>query len=476
MGMKHTVGRKAFEVAFDAVYKYVNKDREKNMLKLLNLAHKATGNSFPEFFWDNATKMLSDPEAKWTKVIYNAFANLNPNVVKMHVLNLAYEAGLTGFKEVLANREKYNCNIPWIILMDPTSACNLKCTGCWAAEYGYKMQRTYEQLDDVICQAKELGIHFFIMTGGEPLVRKADIVKLAEKHNDCAFHIFTNGTLIDEQLCKDTVRLGNISYALSVEGFEETNDDRRGDGVFQKVMNALELMKSYGLVYGVSVCYTSKNCEVVTSDEFIDLLVEKGCTMAWFFHYMPVGNEASVDLLLSNEQREYMVKRIREIRAMEGGKPLFCMDFQNDAEYVGGCIAGGRNYLHINANGDVEPCVFIHYSDSNINDKTLLECLQSPLFMAYHNNQPFNGNMFRPCPMLENPEYIKKMVDDTNAKSTDFSSPEPVDELVAKTIPYAERWKEKADELWDERQEDIERIKAEREAKYGPTPEKKKKK
>ncbi|MCR5666599.1 MAG: radical SAM protein [Eubacterium sp.] len=469
MALKHAVGRKAFETAFNAVYKYINKDREKNMLKLLNLAHKATGDSFPEFFWDNAINMLSDPNQKWTKVIYNAFENLNPNVVKMHVLNLAYEAGLTGFKEVRANREKYQCNVPWIILMDPTSACNLKCTGCWAAEYGHKMQRTFEQLDDVICQAKELGIHFFIMTGGEPLTRKADIVKLAEKHNDCAFHIFTNGTLIDEQLCKDTVRLGNISYALSVEGYEETNDDRRGDGVFQKVMNAMDLMKSYGLVYGVSICYTSKNYKVVTSDEFLDMLIDKGCIMAWFFHYMPVGNDASVDLMLTPEQREYMIHRVREIRAMEGGKPLFCMDFQNDAEWVGGCIAGGKNYLHINANGDVEPCVFIHYSNANINDMSLLECLQSPLFMAYHNTMPFNDNHFRPCPMLENPEYIKKMVDESGAHSTDFTSPEPVDDLIAKTIPYAETWKPTADRMWEERKAEKAEALAAREAKYGPS-------
>ena len=473
MGMKHAVGRKAFETAFNAVYKYVNKDREKNMLKLLNLAHKATGNSFPEFFWDNAIEMFSNPDAKWTKVVYWAFEHLNPNLVKMHVLNLGYEAGLTGFKEVLANREKYGCNVPWVILMDPTSACNLKCTGCWAAEYGHKMQRSFEQLDDLICQAKELGIHFFVMTGGEPLTRKADIIKLAEKHNDCAFHIFTNGTLIDEELCKETIRVGNISYALSVEGYEEVNDSRRGQGVFQKVMNAMELMKEYGLIYGVSICYTSKNYQVVTSDEFIDMLIDHGCIMAWYFHYMPVGKDASVDLLLSPEQREYMVHRVREIRALEGGKPLFTMDFQNDAEFVGGCIAGGKNYLHINANGDVEPCVFIHYSTCNIDDNTLLECLQSPLFMQYHDTMPFNDNQLRPCPMLENPEYIKKMVDASGAHSTDFMSPESVDELVAKTKPYADTWKPKADELWAARQEEIEQKIKEREEKYGPAPEKK---
>ena len=125
------------------------------------------------------------------------------------------------------------------------------------------------------------------------------------------------------------------------------------------------------------------------------------------------------------------------------------MDFQNDAEYVGGCIAGGRSYLHINAAGDVEPCVFIHYSNANIHDCTLLEALKSPIFMAYKENQPFNGNMLRPCPMLENPEKLRAMVKETGAKSTDYESPEDVDTLCDRTTPYAENWKPQAEYLWN---------------------------
>lgn len=127
------------------------------------------------------------------------------------------------------------------------------------------------------------------------------------------------------------------------------------------------------------------------------------------------------------------------------------MDFQNDAEYVGGCIAGGRNYLHINAKGDVEPCVFIHYSNANIHNMTLLEALKSPIFMAYHDNQPFNENMLRPCPMLENPEILKKMVMDCKSQNTDYESPESVEHLCNKNIDYAKKWAEKADEIWNER-------------------------
>ena len=139
--------------------------------------------------------------------------------------------------------------------------------------------------------------------------------------------------------------------------------------------------------------------------------------------------KAAPELMPTAEQREYIYHRIREVRAKEGGKEIFVMDFQNDGEFVGGCIAGGRNYCHINPKGDVEPCVFIHYSGANIREKSLLECLKQPLFMAYRDGQPFNDNMLRPCPMLENPELLQKMVHETGAHSTDVEEAEPVEHL-----------------------------------------------
>ena len=294
-------------------------------------------------------------------------------------------------------------------------------------------------MDNVITQGKELGIYFYMFTGGEPLVRKADIIKLCEKHNDCAFLAYTNGTLVDEAFCEQMQKVGNLYLAISLEGFAEVNDLRRGNGVFGKVMNAMSLLKQHGLIFGTSICYTSKNIETVTSDEFVDLLVENGSRYALYFHYMPVGNEADVSLLPSVEQRKYMYTRVREIRNMKHGKGLFTMDFQNDGEFVGGCIAGGRNYFHINANGDAEPCVFIHYSGANIRENTLLECLKQPLFMAYRDNQPFNNNQLRPCPMLENPEILQRIVKETGAKSTDLQSPETVEHLCAKCHEYADK-------------------------------------
>lgn len=285
-------------------------------------------------------------------------------------------------------------------------------------------------------------------------MRKNDLIKLCEKHRDCYFVAFTNGTLIDDDFAKEMVRVGNFSVTLSVEGFEEENDGRRGEGSFDNVMKAMDILREHGLIFGTSICYTSKNIETVLSDKFLDLIIEKGAMYSWYFNYMPVGNGAVPELIPTVKQREYIYHRVREIRAFEGGKPIMLLDFQNDGEYVGGCIAGGRNYLHINSAGDVEPCVFIHYSNSNIRENTLLECLKSPIFMAYKEGQPFNDNHLRPCPMLENPELLNEMVKRTGAHSTDLISPEKVDSLTSKCMPYANEWKEKANELWEHSQEE----------------------
>lgn len=436
------------EMVVDFGIKHTNKDRQKAMNQFIDIAEKFLKDTWSPEAFEQLHAQVNNADSKWYKFVYSLFDDVTPKQLKMLALNVGYETGFKGFSATKENAEKYGCSIPWVILMDPTSACNLHCTGCWAAEYGHTMSLTYEQLKSVIEQGRQLGIHAYVMTGGEPMTRKKDIVRLAEEFQDCYFMIYTNGTLIDEQFCKDMIRVGNLVPNVSVEGFEEANDGRRGQGVYEKVMHAFDLMKENKCLFGVSICYTSQNYKVVTSDEFLDMLVEKGCKIAWYFHYMPVGCAASTDLLLSPEERMYMLERVRWIRGYDTGKPLMAIDFQNDGEYIHGCIAGGRSYCHINPNGDMEPCVFIHYSQANIKEKSLIECLQQPLFLEYQKNQPFNDNHLRPCPMLENPEKLREMVRKTGAKSTDMESPENVEHLCGKCDQYAKEWAVAADSAW----------------------------
>ena len=433
--------------AINQALRYIEGNPEENIPKLMSLVDRFS----PEGWYQgqrDAIRQVIEEKNNWYQLILRIY-ELDPGVRRAFFQNFLFNASLKGSATQDAVKAREQCNVPWAILLDPTSACNMHCTDCWAAEYGNQLNLSLETMDSIIRQGKELGTYMYIYTGGEPLVRKTDLIKLCEMHPDCEFRSFTNGTLIDESFCQEMLRVKNFVPAISLEGFETANDGRRGDGVFHKVMHAMELLKAHKLPFGISTCYTSKNVEDVSSEAFYDMLIEAGALFVWFFHYMPVGNGAAPELLPTPEQRTEMYHRIRAFRET---KPIFAMDFQNDGEYVGGCIAGGRRYLHINARGDVEPCVFIHYSNANIRNCTLLEALKSPIFMAYHDQQPFNDNMLRPCPMLENPEKLRAIVRDTNAVSTDYESPETADTLCDRTESYAENWKPTADRLWAEEQ------------------------
>ena len=258
--------------------------------------------------------------------------------------------------------------------------------------------------------------------------------------------VVINGTLIDDAFADEMLRVKNLVPAISIEGFEEATDFRRGEGTYRKVIEAMTRLKERKLLFGISCCYTSKNVEVIGSEEYFDSMIDMGAKFAWLFTYMPIGAAAVPELIATAEQRKFMYEQIHKFRKT---KPLFTMDFWNDGDAVGGCIAGGRGYCHINANGDMEPCAFIHYSDSNIKEKTLLECYQSPLFMAYRRSQPFNDNMLRPCPVLDNPGRLTQIVEESGARSTNLESPERACDYCNRCVPAAEKWAPVADELWN---------------------------
>ncbi len=428
------------------VYDYIDKDPHARLPQVISLIEKfvPSGSSIDGTI-KGIKEGLSDPGNNWNRFVMNLWDDVDDGARRAVFENFAVNGTFleTDVNESL--QEKYDCNIPWTMLIDPTSACNLHCTGCWAAEYGSKLNLSYEELDGIIRQGKELGIHFFLYSGGEPLVRKADLLRLCEAHPDCEFSAFTNGTLIDEAFADEMLRVKNFIPAISVEGFEAATDARRGAGTFKRVERAMAILKQRRLPFGISCCYTSQNVEVIGSEAYFDQMIEWGAKFCWLFTYMPVGNDAVPELIVSPEQRRFMYEQVRKFRST---KPIFTMDFWNDGEYAGGCVAGGRRYLHINANGDIEPCAFIHYSDSNIREKTILEALQSPLFKAYRAGQPFNENHLRPCPLLDNPEALKKMVHASGAHSTDLESPEDVESLTGKCETPAKNWAPVADELW----------------------------
>lgn len=432
--------------ALDVAMDYVLKDPARNFSKLVDWVEwfDRTGAHAGQIA--AVRPVAEDPDNNWNRFIVKLCDEVDHDVLKATVRNFFVNAGVAGMRKQEESREKYGCNVPWAILMDPTSACNLHCTGCWAAEYGNKLNMSYEELDSIINQANALGTYMFLYSGGEPLVRKADLIRLCDAHPDCQFLAFTNATLIDEAFANELLRVKNFIPAISVEGFEEATDFRRGDGTFAQVERAMALLRERKLPFGISCCYTSKNVEVIGSEAYFDQMIDWGARFCWLFTYMPVGSGAVPELMVSAEQRRFMYERVRAFRET---KPLFTLDFWNDGEYSKGCLAGGRVYLHINAGGDYEPCAFIHYSDTNVRTHTLVEALQAPLFTAYKEGQPWNENHLRPCPLLDNPEALVDAVERSGAHSTDLQSPEDVHILAAKCEEAAEAWAPVADELWD---------------------------
>ena len=449
MNLKYKIQKGSMSIVVDRLLKYIDKDPHANIVKLSKTITPVFSKIFPPENFQKIKAVAEDKDNVWTQFALNIINDIDHRVIKQMLLSFGIDAGYYGTKAVRENREKYKCNIPFNILFDPTSACNLNCKGCWSAEYGHKQNLTLEEMQSIVSQGKELGCHFYWLTGGEPLIKKKEVLEICRNNKDCIFLIFTNATLVDEEFCEQMNEIGNITLALSIEGNEESNDWRRGEGAYATTIKAMDLLKKNKCIFGVSVCYTSKNIEVITSDEFVDFIINKGAKYMLNVNYMPVGHGGDTSLIPTPEQRKELYFWNKKMRNGEKGKPIFIMDFQNDAEYVGGCIAGGRNYFHINSAGDIEPCVFVHFSDSNIRTHTLLEALQNPLFMAYYKNQPFNDNHLRPCPMLENPEYLRKMIKETGAKSSDLIRQESVEELCSKCDDYAAAWKPVAEEVWN---------------------------
>ncbi len=353
-------------------------------------------------------------------------------------------------------RRKREVGLPTFMTISPTQKCNLACIGCYASSSNKTaVTMEWDVLDKIVQQKRDIwGSHFTVISGGEPLLYESsgkNILDLYEKYNDTFFLMYTNGMLIDRAMARKFAELGNVAPAISVEGFEEDTDYRRGKGVYKKILQAIENLKEAGVLYGISFTATRLNVDRVLSDEFVDeFFGPHGASFAWMFQYMPIGRGPDFDLMITPEQRRKLWFQERHLIRDKG---VFFIDFWNGGPISDGCISAGRKggYLYIDWHGNVMPCVFVPYSVGNIKTdffdrgKTVDDILQTPFFKnlrkwqegySYKRSAADAGNEIVPCPIRDHHDEFHKIAVESEAIPVDrttersFNDQKYIDELT----------------------------------------------
>ena len=303
-------------------------------------------------------------------------------------------------------------NIPPFLISSITSSCNLFCKGCYArankscGEGMDKNQLPTERWEGIFKEAKELGVSFILLAGGEPLMRM-DVIKKAAEIKEIIFPIFTNGTIMDDNYINLFNQNRNLVPIISIEGDKVQTDERRGVGTYNALISTMEALKEKGILFGASVTVTTENIETVTSKEFFNKLYGKGCKALIFVEYVAVI-ESTKELAPTDRERVILEQEQEKLRSEY--EDVIFLSFPGDEKYMGGCLAAGRGFFHINVNGGAEPCPFSPYSDTNLKDCTLLEALQSPLFKKLKESEMLLGEHSGGCLLFQKELEVKKML------------------------------------------------------------------
>jgi len=316
-------------------------------------------------------------------------------------------------------RDRAGAVAPSTIVIEPTDRCNLACPGCYAKSTRDGTDIPFDSLVEIVHQAIDMGVTLITLSGGEPFLRERKdqaVTRLAERFPDRGFLVYTNGTLIDEQTIERLALVGNVFPAISVEGFEHQTDSRRGQGVYEQTRRVRRQLAKAGVMTGFSATLTRENADAICTDAFLDRRIEEGDLFGWFFLLQPVGRAPRPDLAPTAEQRARLREAITRWRRQH--RPVFLGDFWNDGLLAGGCIAGGRGYFHIYANGDISPCVFAPVACENvidiINGKSEYQSLNDvvqrhPLFVRFRHEQARIHDRNRPCLLIDHPAAFRRI-------------------------------------------------------------------
>ncbi len=274
-------------------------------------------------------------------------------------------------------------HVPPIMIFSITNKCNLHCKGCyhWSLHESGQVEMSEEKMRSTIAEAKELGIYFIAIAGGEPLIRQ-EILDIIQDFPEIVFLVFTNGLLITDEITKKLNGRRNFVPVISLEGYELDTDFRRGEGVYKRLQDIVRNLKKLGIFWSVSLTVTRSNFDTISNEQFIKDLVDLGCKLFFFVEYTPI-TEDTEDWVITDEQRESLLK-IRD--SFRSQFPALFIAVPGDEDEIGGCLSAGKGFVHISAEGNVEPCPFAPYSDTNLRDMSLKDALQSEFLKRIRDN------------------------------------------------------------------------------------------
>ena len=307
--------------------------------------------------------------------------------------------------------EEEGLHVPGFLIASITSSCNLHCAGCYSRcsnatnDAPPVDQLSSEEWLRIFREAEALGISFIMLAGGEPMIRR-DIVEAAGKMRNIIFPVFTNGTFIDQRYFKLLDECRNLVPVLSIEGGQEITDARRGSGIYKLVTENMQRFQEKGLIFGASITVTTENVREVSAPAFLDTLMGRGCKLVIFVEFVPVTEEAR-HLAPGDAEREYLAKAMETLR--EKYSEAVLLSFPGDELAMGGCMAAGREFFHINSHGGAEPCPFSPYSDVNIRDTSLRAAIASPLFQRLQTEGILSGEHVGGCVLYEKRELVESI-------------------------------------------------------------------
>lgn len=353
------------------------------------------------------------------KYMTNGVENIVKGALKATLSNPAESKFMVKYalasKEASKRRLEYKEkgeHIPPFLIASITSSCNLHCAGCYSranhacTDAEPVSQLTGAEWGKIFTESSELGIGFILLAGGEPLIR-TDVIEEAGKHPEILFPIFTNGTLIGEKYVEIFSKYRNLVPVMSIEGHEDKTDTRRGEGVYGKVNDAMELLNKNGVLFGISVTVTTENLEEVTSDAFLKKVAESGAKVVFYIEFVPVTEEAT-HLAPTDKEREILKEKLMTIR--ENYEEMVFVSFPGDEKTSGGCLAAGRGFFHINSHGGAEPCPFSPYSDVNVKNTSVREALKSKLFTKLKENGTLLEDHAGGCVLFERKDIVEEFM------------------------------------------------------------------